>query len=96
VAVIVAVIDEPTGFVVMLKVVAVLPAATVTVVGTVAKALLLDKDTERPPLGAAPLSVTVPVADVPPVRLVGVIESEERETVAAGLMVSVAVLLTLL
>jgi hypothetical protein len=39
----------------------VLPAATVTDEGTVAAdALLLDKDTDTPPVGAALPSVTVP------------------------------------
>jgi hypothetical protein len=40
------------------------PAVAVTLAGTVALALLLDKVTARPPLGAAPLSVTVQ-AEVP-------------------------------
>ena len=59
-----------------------------------AEALLLDKDTEIPPVGAAPLKVTVPVGEVPPGTLVGFTESEERATVIAGVMVSAAVLLT--
>jgi hypothetical protein len=40
------------------------PAVAVTLAGTVALALLLDSVTGRPPLGAAPLSVTVQ-AEVP-------------------------------
>jgi hypothetical protein len=40
------------------------PAVAVTLAGTVALALLLDSVTGRPPLGAAPLSVTVH-AEVP-------------------------------
>ena len=74
----------------------VLPAATVTEAGTVAEALLLDKDTEAPPAGAAPLKVTVPVEDVKLSTVVGLRETEERATVPGGVMVSAAVLLTLL
>ena len=55
----------------------VLPAATVTEAGTVAEALLLESETDTPPVGAAPLKVTVPVADVPPVTLAGLTETEE-------------------
>jgi len=43
------------------------PAETVTVVGTVAAALLDDKFTTIPPAGAIAESVTVPVAEAPPV-----------------------------
>ena len=93
-AVIVAEIVEAMVFVVMVNVAVVLPAAIATVVGTIAKVLLLDNDTETPPAGAAPVKVTVPVADAPLLTLVGLIESEERETVAAGVIVSVPVLLT--
>jgi len=43
------------------------PAATVTVPGTVAAALLLISVTTAPPAGAGPFSVTVfAVVDVPP------------------------------
>jgi len=48
------------------------PAGTTTLAGTVATAeLLLANDTVTPPDGAAPLSVTVPVDDAPPVTLAG-------------------------
>jgi hypothetical protein len=49
-----------------------------------------------PPEGTAALSVTVPVAEVPVVTLVGLTETEERAALADGVMVSAAVLLTLL
>ena len=56
------------------------PAATVTLDGTVAAAvLLLESPIVAPPTGAAPLSVTVPVEDcVPPTTLVGFSVSDER------------------
>jgi len=47
------------------------PAATVTLDGTVAEALLLERFTMAPPLGAAPLRVTVPVEEEPPLTLPG-------------------------
>lgn len=49
------------------------PAATVTVPGTVATALLDEMSTTIPPVGAGPLNVTVPVttADGPPAVEVG-------------------------
>ena len=56
------------------------PAATVTLEGTLAAVvLLLERVTCAPPVGAGPLSVTVPVEEFPPVTLVGFSESEERE-----------------
>jgi len=63
-------------------------AATVTVAGTVAAAvLLLDRFTTMPPAGAAAESVTVPVElAMPPITLVGLSETDETETppVVAG------------
>jgi len=57
-----------TVTVVTVKVAVVAPAATVTLAGTVAAAvLLLDKPTDRPPVGAALPRVTVPVDEVPPI-----------------------------
>lgn len=65
------------------KVALVAPAATVTLEGTVANVvLLLESVTCAPPEGAGPLRVTVPVEEFPPVTLVGLSESEERETAA--------------
>src|SRR5438034_4408710 len=71
-------VEEPTGVVLTVKVALVLPAGTVTLAGTVAApVLLLDKLTTAPPLGAGPLSVTVPVEELPPVTLVGLRLSDE-------------------
>jgi hypothetical protein len=54
----------------------VVPAATVTLAGTVAAAvLLLASATTLPPAGAVDDSVTVPVDDAPPVRLEGLSET---------------------
>jgi hypothetical protein len=72
------------------------PPATVTDAGTLAEASLLVKDMEMPPVGAAPLKVSVPVAEVRLVTLVGLTVSEERATVVVGVTLSAAVLLTLL
>ena len=61
-----------TTLVLTVKVAVVAPAATVTLAGTVAAAVLpLLKVTVAPPVGAAPFRVTVPVEDVPPVTDVG-------------------------
>ena len=56
-----------TGLVVTVKVAVVALAATVTLAGTCAAAvLLLKRFTTAPAAGAGPLIVTVPVAEVPP------------------------------
>jgi hypothetical protein len=63
------------------------PAATVTVVGTVAAALLLlERVTTAPPTGAAPLRVTVPVDPDPPVTLVG-FDVKDEMLIACGFIV---------
>jgi len=60
-----------TGLVVIGNVADVAPAATVTVAGTTTDAKLLVSVTAIPPVGAAPLIVTVPVDPEPPVTVVG-------------------------
>lgn len=59
------------------------PAATVTLEGVLATAvLLLERETTAPPAGAAPLRVIVPVEDcAPPVTLAGLKLSEESVAV---------------
>jgi hypothetical protein len=83
----VAVIDDVPAvarveLAVTVKVPVVAPSATMTDPGTVATAVLEDFNvTALPPIGAAPVNVTVPVA-VPPTEIeAGRIESAERETV---------------
>src|ERR1700730_18436476 len=67
----VAEVEALTGLVVMLNVALVVLAGTVTLACTCAAALLLDRLTDTPPLGAALLSVTVPVEPCPPVTVDG-------------------------
>jgi hypothetical protein len=79
-----------TGTVVTVNVAVVAPAATVTLAGTVATAVLFDASvTTAPPAGAAAASVTVPVEfALPPTRLVGLSVSPEG---VSGVTVRVAV-----
>jgi len=81
----------------MVNVALVAPAATVTLDGTRAVVvLLLDNATAAPPVGAAPLSVTVPVDEFPPVTLAGFNARELSATAGGGtgLTVSEADLVT--
>jgi len=60
------------GFVEMMKSALVLPACTVTLVGTdAAQASLLESATTAPPAGASPFRITVPVEAVPAVTVAG-------------------------
>jgi hypothetical protein len=96
--VIVTAVDALTALVLTVKLALVAPAATVTLEGTLAAAvLLLDSITTAPPARAGPLSVTVPVEDcAPPITLVGFNVSEDSVGAGggAGVTVSVAVRLT--
>jgi hypothetical protein len=67
-----------TALVLTVKVALLAPARTVTLEGTLATTLLLESITCAPPVGAGPLSVTVPVDCAPPVTLVGFSVTEER------------------
>src|SRR5260370_959854 len=74
-------VDAVTVLVLTVNVALLAPAGTVTVAGTVAAAvLLLVRLTTAPPLGAGPLSVTVPVEGFPPVTLTGFSVTEDRAT----------------
>ena len=65
-------VDAATALVLTVNDALVAPAATVTLAGTLAAVvLLLESATCAPPVGAGPLSVTVPVEEFPPVTLVG-------------------------
>jgi hypothetical protein len=83
--VIVAEVPEVTAFVLMVKVMDVPPAGTVTVFGAVADERLLDSDMTRPPAGAAELIFTVPTLDRPPFRDVGF---SDNEVSSGGVIVS--------
>src|SRR4029077_1657336 len=75
------VVEAATPLVLTVNVALVAPAATVTLDGTLAAVVLLvERVTSAPPDGAAPLNVTVPVEEFPPVTLAGFTESEERAT----------------
>jgi hypothetical protein len=87
----VTVVDAATALVLTVNVALVAPAATVTLGGTVAAAvLLLESATVAPPAGAARLSVTVPVEEFPPVTLVGFSESDERVGGGGGAGITVS------
>lgn len=70
-AVIAKVAFVATGTVVTVNVPVVAPAATVAFPGTVADPLAELSGIERPPAGAGPLIVTVPVEETPPTTEVG-------------------------
>ena len=74
----VTVVDAATALVLTVNVALVAPAGMNTLEGTLAAPLLLESATVAPPVGAAPLSVTVPVEEFPPVTLVGFSVSDER------------------
>jgi len=73
-----------TAVVVTSKDILVVPAGTVTLAGTVADVSELERVTTVPPVGAAELKVTVPVAVPPPATLVGVTLTEARVGAVEG------------
>ena len=86
---IIADVEVVTEVVVTVKVALVAPAGTAILTGTVADVELHKRETDPPPLGAGALKVTVPVAELPPTTVVGLIDTVER-TVAAGVSVRAA------
>lgn len=90
--VMVAEVEDATPSVVTVNVAVLALAATVTLAGTVAAAVLeLESVTARPPVAAFPVSVTVAVEGLPPTTLAGTSVTLVK---AAGVTVSVAVLVT--
>ena len=85
VAEIVTEVEELTEAVATVKVALVAPAGTVTLAGTVATAvLLLERETIDPLPGAAPVRVTVPWEEFPPVTVVGFKAREAKPTAGGG------------
>ena len=80
-----------TGLVVIVKLAVVAPRATVTLVGTLAAALLLRRVTTLPPDGAGAFRLTCPVAEPLPVALGGLIVTA---LTANGITVSSTVFVT--
>ena len=72
------------------------PAGTVRLAGAGKAAALLDSVTAAPPEGAAPLSVTVTVAEAPPATVDGVTDNNVTVGSTTGATVTLAVLVTLL
>src|SRR5260370_23456845 len=87
----VSVVAAATALVLTVNAALVAPAAIVTLDGVLATfVLLLERVTTAPPDGAAPLSVTVPVEEFPPVTLVGLTETEESVRAAGAPDVTVS------
>lgn len=93
VPVIVTEVVAATFFVVTVKVAVVLPAATVTLAGTVATEVrLLESVTTAPAVGAGPEIVTIPVDGVRPLTVVGF---RDRAVIVGAVTVKTAVLVPL-
>src|SRR5439155_937050 len=75
---IVAVVEMMTIDVFTVNVALMAPAGTVTLDGTLARPLLLERKTTAPPLGAGALSVSVPVEELPAGPTDGLRPSETR------------------
>lgn len=60
------------------------PAGTVTVPGTVASAEPEDSATTEPPVGALPLSLTVPVVESPP--SIGLVANSTSEAIGGSMV----------
>jgi hypothetical protein len=78
-------VEALTPLVLTVKFALIAPSATATLAGTVAADALLERYTVAPPLGAAPLRVTVPVEGDPPVTLVGLSPIDESVGDPGGL-----------
>ena len=81
-----------TVTVVIVKEAVVVPAATVTLAGTLARlVLLLDNVTTVPAAGAGPVRITVPVEEAGPLTVLGL---SVRVLIAGAATVKVVVLVT--
>ena len=88
-------VEMRTIDVLIVKDAAVAPAGTVTLVGTLAAALLLESVTVAPPAGAGALNVTVPVEDCrPPTTVDGFRLNDERVGSGGDVTVREAALVT--
>ena len=77
--------EAVTLLVVTVNVALLAPAATVTLAGTVAAAVLsLERETAAPPLGAGPLRVTVPAEGDPPITLIGLSATDDSVAPPGG------------
>jgi hypothetical protein len=85
----VAAVEALTVVVAIVKLALVEPAGTVTLAGTLVALEFSDSETAAPPLGAAALSVTVPLEEVPPLTLAGLTEIADSDgDCAAGVTVT--------
>ena len=85
-------VEAVTELLEMVKVAVLAPAVTRTLAGTVAAVvLLLERVMVAPPVGAAPVSVTVPVDVLPPITVVGLTVRVDN---AGGFTVRLAVFVT--
>jgi hypothetical protein len=92
VAVIVALVLAFTDCVLTEKLAELAPGGTVTLAGTTALRLLLDRLMTVPPFGAVPLNVTVPIVPIPPCTVDGFKVTEDGTMGGAACpIVSVAV-----
>jgi hypothetical protein len=94
-AVIVTGVDAVTALVAIANVALVAPCATDTPAGTVAAALLLDRETAKPPAGAGDVSETVPCDEAPPVTVAGFTATVESDADGGGAGGGVTVSVTL-
>jgi hypothetical protein len=77
-------VEAVTDVVAMVKLALVDPAATVTLAGTEVAVELSESETNAPPLGAAALSVTVPLDELPPTTLLGLTDTDESAALGGG------------